>query len=240
MAAKEVASHLGSELLAGTPEDGDSGPSLLMDESGLWLCGEDMRMRGDFARLIPRLRPHALARELLVKAARVKGVERPCAVDATAGLGEDSLLLAAAGFEVDLYERDPVIFELLRDALHRAESQGELAHLVARMHLHEGDSMVALRALNEGGARPDVVFLDPMFPARQKSALVKKKFQLIHRIEAPASDEDELLAAALAARPRKVVIKRPPKGPFLAGRKPGHSVVGKAVRYDVIVPPPQA
>ena len=48
-----------------------------MDESGLWLCGEDMRMRGDFARLIPRLRPHALARELLVKAARVKGVERP-------------------------------------------------------------------------------------------------------------------------------------------------------------------
>lgn len=197
-------------------------------------------MRGDFARLIPRLRPHALARELLVKAARVKGVERPCAVDATAGLGEDSLLLAAAGFEVDLYERDPVICELLRDALLRAESQAGLAPFVAHMHLHEGDSMVALRALNEGGARPDVVFLDPMFPARQKSALVKKKFQLIHRIEAPASDEDELLAAALAARPRKVVIKRPPKGPFLAGRKPGHSVVGKAVRYDVIVPPPQA
>ncbi len=239
-AAEEVASRLGSRLVFGAPGDEGPGTSLLVDESGLWLCGDGLRTQGDFTRLIPRLRPRALARELLVKAARVKGVERPRAIDATAGLGEDSLLLAATGFEVELYERDPVICELLRDALLRAESQAGLAPFVAHMHLHEGDSAAALRALAMGGVRPDVVFLDPMFPARQKSALVKKKFQLIHRIEAPASDEDELLAAALAARPRKVVIKRPPKGPFLAGRKPGHSVVGKAVRYDVIVPPPQA
>ena len=46
--------------------------------------------------------------------------------------------------------------------------------------------------------------------------------------------EAELLDAALAARPRKVVIKRPPKGPYLAGKKPSYSLTGKAVRYDVI------
>ena len=98
----------------------------------------------------------------------------------------------------------------------------------------EGDSVAALRAM---GAAPDVVFLDPMFPERTKSAAVKKKFQLLHRLERPCEDERELLDAALAAGPRKVVIKRPPKGPCLAGVKPSHAVAGKAVRYDVIVPP---
>ncbi len=49
-------------------------------------------------------------------------------------------------------------------------------------------------------------------------------------------DEEALLRAALAAHPRKVVIKRPVKGPHLAGVKPSHSVAGKAVRYDCIVP----
>ena len=83
---------------------------------------------------------------------------------------------------------------------------------------------------------PDVVYLDPMFPERRKSAAVKKKFQLIHHLEAPCQDEDALLAAAISAAPRKVVVKRPAKGPNLAGVKPSHSLAGKAVRYDVILP----
>ncbi len=236
-AAEEVSSRLGSELRAGVPDDSSQGICLLMDEGGLWLCGDGLRTQGDFVRLLPRLSPHALARELLVRAARIRDVEHPHAIDATAGMGEDSLLLATAGFEVDLYERDPVICELLRDALRRASGHPELAPVVARMRLHCGDSTQALLSLAEERTRPDVVFLDPMFPARQKSALVKKKFQLIHRLEAPAMDEEELLEAALGARPRKVVIKRPPKGPQLAEKKPSYSITGKAVRYDVIVPP---
>lgn len=84
--------------------------------------------------------------------------------------------------------------------------------------------------------RPDVVYLDPMFPGRTKSAAVKKKFQLLHHLERPCANEGELVRAALAARPRKVVIKRPIKGPHLAGIKPAYALVGKAVRYDVLVP----
>ena len=65
---------------------------------------------------------------------------------------------------------------------------------------------------------------------------MKKKFQLLHRLERPCDDEDALLRAAVAAGPRKVVVKRPVKGPFLAGVKPSYSLAGKAVRYDCIVP----
>ena len=187
--------------------------------------------------LLPRLRPDRLGRELLVRAARVRGVEAPTAVDATAGLGEDSLLLAAAGFTVTMFEKDPVIAALLRDALERAAANPELAPVAARMTLVEGDSVAGLRDL---GFSPDVVFLDPMFPERTKSAAVKKKFQLLHHLERPCDNEGELLDAAISARPRKIVIKRPPKGPWLAGAKPSHALAGKAVRYDVIVPPPSS
>ena len=213
------------------------GLELRRDDEGLALVGDGMVLRADFMRLLPRLRPDRLGRELLVRAARVRGVEAPTAVDATAGLGEDSLLLAAAGFTVTMFEKDPVIAALLRDALERAASDPQLAGVAARMTLVEGDSVADLRELDFS---PDVVFLDPMFPERTKSAAVKKKFQLLHHLERPCDNEEELLDAALAARPRKIVIKRPPKGPWLAGAKPSHSIAGKAVRYDVIVPPPSS
>ena len=211
------------------------GPELRRDAEGLALVGDGMVLRADFARLLPRLRPDRLGRELLVRAARLRGVEAPTAVDATAGLGEDSLLLAAAGFSVTMFEKDPVIAALLRDALERAANEPQLAGIVARMTLVEDDSVAGLRELDFS---PDVVFLDPMFPERTKSAAVKKKFQLLHHLERPCDNEEELLDAALAAHPRKVVIKRPPKGPWLAGAKPSHALAGKAVRYDVLVPPP--
>ena len=214
-------------------ETGDC--ELRQGEDGLELVGNGMVLRADFMRLLPRLRPDRLGRELLVRAARVRGVASPAVVDATAGLGEDSLLLAAAGFSVTMFEKDPVIASLLRDALERASNEPQLTKVVLRMRLVEGDSVVGLREL---GFAPDVVFLDPMFPERTKSAAVKKKFQLLHLLERPCDNERELLEAALAARPRKVVVKRPPKGPALAGARPSHSLAGKAVRYDVIVPPP--
>ena len=212
-----------------------AGLELRRDADGLALAGGGMVLRADFSALLPRLRPDRLGRELLVRAARVRGVEAPTAVDATAGLGEDSLLLAAAGFTVTMFEKDPVIAALLRDALERAAANPELAPVAARMTLVEGDSVAGLRDL---GFSPDVVFLDPMFPERTKSAAVKKKFQLLHHLERQCDNEAELLGAALAACPRKVVIKRPPKGPLLAGAKPSYQVAGKAVRYDVLVPPP--
>lgn len=210
------------------------GLDLCADDGGLVLVGDGMALQADFTRMLPRLRPDRLARELLVRAARVRGVEAPVVVDATAGLGEDSLLLAAAGFSVRLYERDPVIAALLRDALERAADLPGLADAVSRMELFEEDSIAAMRTLD---TPPDVVLLDPMFPERTKSAAVKKKFQLLHRLERPCDDEFALLDAARAACPRKIVVKRPPKGPLLAGAKPSYQVIGKAVRYDVIVVP---
>jgi len=108
----------------------------------------------------------------------------------------------------------------------------ELKEAVGRMKLVCGDSTEGMRKLD---FKPDIVLLDPMFPARQKSALIKKKFQLIQRLESPCSTEEQLLDAAVAADPKRIVIKRPLKGPYLADRKPSYSLEGKAIRYDCFV-----
>lgn len=207
---------------------------LLFAEDGLSLHGDNLHLQGNYTQMLPRLKHNNLTHEMLVKAAKIKGLDAPTAVDATAGMGEDSLLLAAAGFQVTLFEHNPIIAALLQDTLVRAEKHPELAPIVRRMELREGSSVDGLQAL---GFTPDIVLLDPMFPPRQKSSLVTKKLQLLQKLEMPCSEETLLLSAALAAKPKRVVIKRPAKGPFLAGVKPAYSLEGKAVRYDCIVPP---
>ncbi len=217
--------------------DGTDGAFLARDESGLFLGFEEQKIRGDFSRMARRLKQANLERELLIKASRLKGHKGPfMALDATAGLGEDSLLLAAAGFHVRMYEKDPVIAALLEDAMNRAKELPELSEAVSRMELFKEDSISAMKNTDPS---PDIILLDPMFPQRQKSALVGKKFQLIHILEKPCEDENDLLDAAISAHPRKIIIKRPLKGSFLGGRKPDYSISGKAIRYDCIVLPPK-
>lgn len=266
--AEALAAHLKTTLLHTTP---DAPVWLSVDAVGLSLTDGDQAMRGDFTKLQKRLQYHNLTHELLVKATRVKGREKLRVIDATAGMGEDSLLLAAAGCEVTLFEQDPVIAALLQDTMRRALEDAALHEIVMRMQLVEGDSIGHLRKFGEAGTgsyapeddaghacpaltasaatgndadtalkRPDVIYLDPMFPERQKSGLVKKKFQLIHYLEAPAENEEALMQAALTARPFKIVVKRPAKGPYLAGLKPSYSLDGKAIRYDCYVFPENA
>lgn len=210
----------------------EAGLELESGADGLALSDGHMSICGDFSHMLPRLKPHNLKRELLVKAAKVKRAEagRLRAIDATAGLGDDALLLAAAGFDVTLYERNPLIAALLRDALSRARRDPTLAPVVERMRLAEGDSTTALPLLD---FRPDIVLLDPMFPAKGKDAAAKKKLQMLQKIEQPCTDETALLEAALSTQARKVIVKRPVKGPHLAGRKPSYTLSGKAIRYDV-------
>ncbi len=210
------------------------GLSLVYDEEHrLCLTNGDISMCGDFGKLKKRLKPNNLNGEMLVKAARLKNVPGSITVvDATAGMGEDSFLLAAAGFHVKLFEYNPVIAVLLQDALRRGLEDEELATIVSRMEFIPGDSLVYLSSTEE---KPDVVYLDPMFPARQKSGLIKKKFQLLQKLESPCAEEKDMLEAAMKADPIRIVIKRPQKGPYLAGRKPSYSIAGKAIRYDCIV-----
>lgn len=207
--------------------------NVCFSEKGVYLSDGKMELHPDFSDSLRRLKQNNLQNELLVKAVKIKGIGRPLnIIDATAGLGEDSLIFAAAGNKVIMFEYNPVIFALLSSAMKSAEKEEELSPVVKSMQVKCENSIEAMPQLKENA---DVVFLDPMFPGRSKSALIKKKFQLLQQLESPCSDEKELFEAAEKCLPLKIVVKRPLKGPFLANRRPSYSLSGKSVRYDCYI-----
>ena len=228
-------SDIAKSLLEKFSGTDDAPMTLKLDSDGLSLISDGKTLRGDFTKMINRIKPQTIGSELLAKAAKIKDAgDKIYAVDATAGLGEDSLILAAAGFYVKMYEQNPVIYELLCDAKRRAETDSFLVNIVSRMEIFNANSIEAMGSLD---FCPDIILLDPMFPERQKSALVKNKLQVIQSLEMPCANEVDMLYAATMAKPKRIVIKRPPKGEFLASVKPDYSISGKAVRFDCIAMP---
>jgi 16S rRNA (guanine1516-N2)-methyltransferase len=189
----------------------------------------------DFDSARTRYRSRTGAHELLGRAVGCGKKQALRVLDATAGLGRDAFVLADLGCTVQLCEREPVIAELLRSGLHRAAQADDpwLCSVVQRLTLCEGD----VRELQLESHAVDVVCLDPMYPRRNKSAAVKKEMVLFQSLLAnnAADDADSLLHWALEQDVARVVVKRPPKSPHLAAVQPSHSIVGKAVRYDVYV-----
>jgi 16S rRNA (guanine1516-N2)-methyltransferase len=191
----------------------------------------------DFGSAGMRHRRNSGARELLGRA--VGHGKKPVlnVLDATAGLGTDAFVLADLGCEVVLCEREPVIVELLRSGLQFAGGSGDhwLEGVVQRMCLSPGDARDKASAEMQG---VDVIYLDPMFPPRRKSAAVKKEmalFQFLLEGTAGPQDADDLLRWALLQNTPRVVVKRPAKAASLAGQEPSHRINGKSVRYDVYV-----
>lgn len=174
-----------------------------------------------------RLAADRVRHERLVRAAG-KISNNGLLIDATAGLGRDAALLARAGWQVTMLERQPVLQALLADGLARTQELAEQMSLVA------ADSV---QWLLEHAQVAEVVYLDPMFPERDKSAAIKKDLLWLQWLSASQGADDaaekQLLEAALLAARRRVVVKRPLRAPCLGGREPASSLTGKTVRFDI-------
>jgi 16S rRNA (guanine1516-N2)-methyltransferase len=170
----------------------------------------------------------------LARAVGLKSGVRPTVVDATAGLGRDAFVLACLGCVVHLVERSPIIAALLRDGLRRAARDPEIGSLAAtHLRLTVADGREFLGEIGND-QRPDVVYLDPMYPRRGKSALPGKELRLLRRLIGDDDDDaPELLAIALAQARRRVVVKRPRRAPSLAGPAPTMQIAAPNTRFDV-------
>lgn len=183
-----------------------------------------------------RLDPARVRHEMIAKACGVRGTEPLSVFDATAGLLRDAAVLAMTGCQVRVAERSPVIALLIEDGLRRAGLHPELRELLSRLEFSPGDALLQLQAMAGAEQRPDVVVLDPMFPHRDKSALVKKEMQVFQSVVGADVDADDLLLPALRAARKRVVVKRPRLAPPLGGMKPDFVVEGKSGRFDVYLP----
>ncbi|MEN8215361.1 MAG: class I SAM-dependent methyltransferase [Pseudomonadota bacterium] len=150
-------------------------------------------------------------------------------LDATAGLGRDAFILAHLGCHVQMIERSPVVAALLYNGLQRAEQDAKIGTLIKeRLQLIHHDAQDWLLQLSE---QPDVIYLDPMYPHRKKSALVKKEMRLFRAIVGDDLDAPALLKVALACARRRVVVKRPKWAPSL--EKPSFYIESENTRFDV-------
>lgn len=158
-------------------------------------------------------------------------------LDVTAGLGRDAFILALLGFEVTAVERSPVLYALLRDGLERAKRDEALRPIIeTRLHLIHVDAREYL-ASPTSAQRPDVVYVDPMFPERRKSAMVKKEMVLCRLAAGEDEDAPGLLEAALATGVHRIAVKRPLHAPTLTPIRPTLTMKGTALRYDVYIRP---
>jgi len=175
--------------------------------------------------------------QLVAKAVGIKKGVIPDVIDATAGLGRDAFILAMLGCEVRMIERSPIVAALLQDGLDRGLRDEEVEAVARRMTLIVGNAALKLAELAEQ-VRPDVVYVDPMHPGRDKSsAAVKKEMKLFRQLVGADQDAAELLSAALAVAKKRVVVKRPRKAEAIEGPTPSLVYEGKSTRFDVYLIP---
>ena len=168
----------------------------------------------------------------LAKAVGMKSNKNRNIIDATAGLGYDSFILASIGAKVTLIERSQKMHELLQNGIDEGKSfGGEIEKIINRMELLFGDSKDILPKLT-----PEVIMIDTMYKDRKKTALVKNNMRLVREIVGPDSDYIELLKVALNCAKNRVVLKQPRYAdPIEEIRKCSHQILGKTIRYDVFM-----
>ncbi len=165
----------------------------------------------------------------LARAIGLSSKKTPNVIDATAGMGRDSFVLASLGCEVQMIERSPVIAALLEDALYRAHQDTEVSLIADRLSVICAD---ACDYLSEAGSA-DVIYLDPMYPEKRKSAAVKKDMRALQMLVGPDQDSQRLLKIALLKAKHRVVVKRPKLAEPLEGQQSNSSISSPNTRYDI-------
>ena len=168
--------------------------------------------------------------ELLFKATGAARKTTLHIVDATAGLGRESVLMASAGAFVSSFECQPLLYCMLQDAWNRCTD----LDIKQRLQFYWGRAQDHFSVLAQEHSL-DVIYLDPMFPKRTKKAAVKREAMVLQSLSRISSIEEEhdLLERALDYAQYRVVVKRPLKAPPLAQRNPTASLKGKMIRYDL-------
>ena len=235
------------EGLTVLPDDGKSFGAITVDLSSASILRRAKQGRGGL-----------LAKAVLPAA----GQPMPLVWDVTGGLGRDAMTLALLGCEVVAFERNPFVGMLLLDARSRAlKGDRQIAEAASRLTIRIGDARTAMRADESnstapGSGRPDVIYIDPMFPegngkssgkkqgngkaavkkAAVKKAAVKKDAMLLRMLVGEGADplqDEELFTLSMQVAKSRVVVKRSLRAPAIVESPPPQaSFKGKSVRID--------
>ena len=231
-------------------------PILLLDEKNKlsWLS-DGLSVAPEWDKLQRRVVSAGRKSELLLQAVKITSDSQ--VIDATAGFGHDSLILASTGAQVIMIEQQPLMALLLLVEQQRMSGLANWQKLMSRLHIINTDALgyfatidfarfnYTVKADNEQAF--NVIYLDPMFPEDSyqdsktgKGAKVGKHMQALHQLALPPTldEEQQLLQSALAIvsqngqKQGRVIVKRPQFAPLLAHLEPSESWSNEAVRFD--------
>lgn len=225
-------------------------PILLLDDKNAlsWLSN-GLSVAPEWDKLQRRIVSAGRKSELLLQAAKITSDSK--VIDATAGFGHDSLILASTGAQVVMLEQQPLMAMLLLVEQQRMSTVANWQKLTSRLQIINTDALSYFASVNsapisESNRAVDVVYLDPMFPEDSyqdsktgKGAKVGKHMQALHQLARPPTleEESQLLQSAQAivsqgAGQGRVVVKRPQLAPLLAHQQPSESWHNEAIRFD--------
>ena len=226
-------------------------PILLLDEKDKlsWLS-EGLSVAPEWDKLQRRVVSAGRKSELLLQAAKLTADSQ--VIDATAGFGHDSLILASTGAQVIMLEQQPLMALLLLVEQLRMSTLPNWQKLMSRLQIINTDALTYFARFNnylgaDNEQAIDVIYLDPMFPEDSyqdsktgKGAKVGKHMQALHQLAHPPTldEEQQLLQSAQAVvsqngqKQGRVIVKRPQFAPLLADQQPSESWNNEAVRFD--------
>lgn len=172
--------------------------------------------------------------QAIAKAIGLKKGKTPVVLDATAGLARDAYILAALGCKITLVEQSPILYTLIKDGIERAIASGTEHSVSNFTNLVQANSQLHIEHANTE-TPPDVIYMDPMYPERKKSALVKKDMQILQRLLGKDTSPGALLTAALNYAAQRVVVKRPIHAEPVNDIKPDINISSKKTRYDIYI-----
>lgn len=169
--------------------------------------------------------------QLIAKAVGIKSGFRPSVLDINAGMAKDAFMLASLGCRVHMLERNFFVSSLIKDALLRASQNQELLPTINLLSFEEYDAKLWLKDNSEKFF--EVVYIDPMFPKREKSSKVKKEMAVFQNLVGADDDSYLLLDLSFKTATKRVVVKRSKLAGYLNDKKPDIEYKGKSCRFDV-------
>jgi len=233
--ATSAATQTGAVLLQQKSDQHELQLCFQHGQASLYCLSLDTSVKVDFrsGKLAHRKRYGGGKQQAIARAIGVNQRTGLHVVDATAGLASDAFVLASLGCKLTLLERSPVLCALIRSAISDASLAADSGISFEQdFHLHQVDSKQFLHDLSETDY-PDVIYLDPMYPHRKKSAKVKKEMQVLQQLHGADDNADALLDIALHRVKKRVVVKRPASAAPLAGQLPSAAIKTKNTRFDL-------
>ena len=237
------------QRLAALNAEGEQAALLLDNKNKLSLLKDGLSVAPEWDKLQRRVVSAGRKSELILKAAKISADSQ--VIDATAGFGHDSLILASTGAQVTMLEQQPLMALLLLVEQQRMSAQPNWQKLMARLTIINTDALSYFAQLQKNttdqAVAVDVVYLDPMFPEDSyqdsktgKGAKVGKQMQALHHLAHPPTLDEEMAllnkAQAVVADNQegrgRVIVKRPQQAPFLSQQNPDESWHNAAVRFD--------